>query len=101
MKKRKENESSENSDGDLPDWIHDGIIGLMADVIEPRPTFETAVEAVLGESLQYILIKDQDTGLNSIRYLQEKEAGRSGFIPFHRSKTWNSPEEKNRSSTGF
>lgn len=81
MKKRKENESSENSDGDLPDWIHDGIIGLMADVIEPRPTFETAVEAVLGESLQYILIKDQDTGLNSIRYLQEKEAGRSGFIP--------------------
>jgi len=56
-------------------------IGLIADIIEPEPSFETAVEAVLGESLQYILVKDQEAALCSINYLQSTSAGRSGFIP--------------------
>ena len=57
------------------------VIGLIADVVEPEPSYETAVEAVLGESLQYILVKDQKSGLDSINYLQTTGAGRSGFIP--------------------
>ena len=57
------------------------IIGLMADIIEAKPTFETAVEAVLGDALQYIIVKDQDAGLKAIEYLQSSSAGRSGFIP--------------------
>lgn len=59
---------------------HD-IIGLMADILEPEHTFETAVEAVLGESLQYVLTKDQHAGKESIEFLQENKAGRGGFIP--------------------
>jgi chromosome segregation protein len=57
------------------------IIGLMADIIEAKPTFETAVEAVLGDALQYIIVKDQDAGLKAIDYLQSSSGGRSGFIP--------------------
>jgi chromosome segregation protein len=57
------------------------IIGLMADIIEAKPTFETAVEAVLGDALQYIIVKDQKAGLKAIDYLQSSSAGRSGFIP--------------------
>jgi chromosome segregation protein len=57
------------------------ILGLMADVIEAKPTYETAVEAVLGDALQYIIVKDQQTGLKAIEYLQAHNAGRSGFIP--------------------
>ena len=57
------------------------IIGLMVDIIEAKPTYETAVEAVLGDALQYIIVKDQDTGLKAINYLQTAGAGRSGFIP--------------------
>ncbi len=57
------------------------ILGLMADIVEPEPSFEVAVEAALGESLQYILVKDQQTAHRSINYLQETAAGRSGFIP--------------------
>ena len=60
---------------------NNAILGLMADIIEPEPSFETAVEAALGESLQYILVKDQKTGLDAINYLQSNSAGRSGFIP--------------------
>lgn len=59
----------------------DGIISIMADIIEPKPSFETAVEAALGDSLQHILVKDQETGIGLIDYLQTHHAGRSGFIP--------------------
>jgi chromosome segregation protein len=58
-----------------------GILGLMADIVEPEPSYETAVEAVLGESLQYILVEDQKAGLGSIDYLQTTGEGRGGFIP--------------------
>ncbi|MFZ5569234.1 MAG: chromosome segregation protein SMC [Thermodesulfobacteriota bacterium] len=63
-----------------------GILGLMADIIEPQPGFENAVEAVLGESMQYILINHQEVGTDAIRFLQDNNAGRSGFIPVDRLK---------------
>ena len=59
----------------------DRIVGLLADVIEPEPEFQTAVEAALGESLQYIIVRDSATGIEAIEYLQSQIAGRSGFIP--------------------
>ena len=58
-----------------------GILGLMADIVEPKPSYETAVEAVLGESLQYILVENQKAGMGSIDYLQTTGEGRGGFIP--------------------
>jgi chromosome segregation protein len=58
-----------------------GILGLMADILEPDPAYGTAVEAVLGESLQYILVENQDTAVGAMDYLQKTGAGRSGFIP--------------------
>ena len=69
---------------DAPDFSQElsaKIIGLMADIIEAKPAFETAVEAVLGDALQYIIVQDQDAGLKAIDYLQSRNAGRSGFIP--------------------
>jgi len=59
----------------------DGIIGLLADLIEPAAGFENAVEAVLGEALQYVLVDNQGAGVAAIEYLQSSNAGRSGFIP--------------------
>lgn len=58
-----------------------GILGITADSIEPEPGFEIALEAVLGESLQYILVRDQQAGISSINYLKDSNAGRGGFIP--------------------
>ncbi|MDQ1331928.1 MAG: chromosome segregation protein, partial [Thermodesulfobacteriota bacterium] len=74
MKNRSGQDGSESG-------IADGIIGLMADIIEPESSFETAVEAALGESLQYILVRDQSAGNSLIQFLLHKNAGRSGFIP--------------------
>ncbi len=58
-----------------------GIIALVADTIDPAPDYFSAVEAVLGDYLQYILVQDQETGVRSIDYLQTDGKGRSGFIP--------------------
>ena len=66
--------------------LKDGIIGLIADMIEPESSYETAVEAVLGESLQYIMVKDVTTSLDAIDFLQAQNAGRSGFIPLSNLK---------------
>lgn len=57
------------------------IVGIMADIIEPEPGYEYAVEAVLGEALQYILVRDPSDGTDFIKYLRDEKAGRSGFIP--------------------
>jgi chromosome segregation protein len=71
----------------------DGILGLMADIVKPEPSFETAVEAVLGESLQYLIVNDQQTGSEAIDYLQVHNAGRSGFIPISSVKQQGSIQE--------
>jgi chromosome segregation protein len=57
------------------------ILGLLADIVESNPEYQPAVEAVLGESLQYVLVDAPDTGIRAIEYLQTNNAGRSGFIP--------------------
>jgi chromosome segregation protein len=59
----------------------EGIVRLVADVIEPEPAAAMAVEAALGETLQYIVVESQSAGLKAIDYLQRHNAGRSGFIP--------------------
>jgi chromosome segregation protein len=69
---------------DLPgisNELADNVQGLMADIIDADPAYETAIEAILGESLQYIIVDDQAAGVRAIDYLQQHNAGRSGFIP--------------------
>ncbi|MFZ0612344.1 MAG: chromosome segregation protein SMC [Desulfobacterales bacterium] len=68
-------EPSENEAGEKE------IVGLLADILEPTPEYQAAVEAVLGEALQYVLVDAPATGLRAIEYLQSHGAGRSGFIP--------------------
>ncbi|MBN2061209.1 MAG: chromosome segregation protein SMC [Deltaproteobacteria bacterium] len=59
------------------------ILGLVADVIQVEPKYEQAVETVLADKLQYIIVEDLDDGRESIEYLKRKEKGRSSFIPLN------------------
>ena len=61
------------------------ILGTIADAVTPENGYELALEASLGEALQFILVSDAKTGIDSINYLREKDAGRCGFIPLHQS----------------
>lgn len=55
--------------------------GLVADVVSAEPRFEAAVEAVLGDRLQYVIVNSQNDGLKSIDFLKQHGDGRSSFIP--------------------
>ncbi len=57
------------------------ICGLIADVIEPEPSYEDAVEAALGETLQYVIVREQQGGVAAIDFLQTHSGGRCGFVP--------------------
>ncbi|MBS1192499.1 MAG: chromosome segregation protein, partial [Nitrospirae bacterium] len=57
------------------------IHGLVADIIETEPKYETAIEAVLGDRLQNVVVGSQNDSLKAIEYLKSSGGGRSTFIP--------------------
>ncbi|MBI4816575.1 MAG: chromosome segregation protein SMC [Deltaproteobacteria bacterium] len=65
------------SEGSFLERVH----GLVADVITSEPRLETAIESVLGERLQYVIVRDQEEGIRSVEYLRRTQDGRSSFIP--------------------
>lgn len=58
-----------------------GCLGLVADIIQVPREYEKAAEAVLGEKLQYIVVKSQQDGVRAIDYLKSKCLGRGTFVP--------------------
>src|SRR5712671_1713958 len=59
----------------------DGVYGLVADVLRTDARHERAVEAVLGERLQLILVESHAAGLRAVDYLKRASQGRASFIP--------------------
>jgi len=68
-----------------------GVYGLIADCIETNPGFEKAVEAVLGDKLQYVLVESAKDGMDAIEYLKAKGAGRGSFVPVRDARPAASP----------
>ncbi|NLA73867.1 MAG: chromosome segregation protein SMC, partial [Deltaproteobacteria bacterium] len=56
------------------------VLGLVADIIKVDSKYEQAVEAVLSDRLQYILVENQEDGKEAVRYLKDKARGRGSFI---------------------
>jgi chromosome segregation protein len=61
-----------------------GIFGLVADVVSSAPEFENAVEALLGERLQYVIVESHAQGVEAIDYLKTAAEGRASLIPMAR-----------------
>ncbi len=67
---------------DLQPWTSSTAVrGVVADIVQPPPELETAVEAVLGERLGNIIVESHDVGVDAIAFLKTKSEGRSSFIP--------------------
>jgi chromosome segregation protein len=62
-------------------WCTGGVRGVVADIVQPPPELETALEAVLGERLGNIIVESHDVGVEAIEYLKSRSEGRSSFIP--------------------
>ncbi len=57
------------------------LLGAVADILEPDPPYEVPLEAVLGQKLQYLMVKDEEEAVHAIRFLKEESLGRGSFIP--------------------
>ncbi|MFB3926452.1 MAG: chromosome segregation protein SMC [Syntrophales bacterium] len=57
------------------------IFGVVADHIDVPREYETAVEAVLGEKLQYMVVQKAEDGIQAIDYLKKHASGRGSFVP--------------------
>jgi chromosome segregation protein len=67
---------------DAKPWAFDTAVrGLVADIVQPPPELEAAVEAVLGERLGNIIVESQEAGVDAIQFLKTRSEGRSSFIP--------------------
>jgi len=62
-------------------WSMGGVRGVVADIVQPPPELETALEAVLGERLGNIIVESHDVGVEAIEFLKSRSEGRSSFIP--------------------
>ncbi len=57
------------------------IMGLVADVLQVDTKYEQAVEAILADQLQYVIVETQEDGMLAVDYLKGNASGRSSFIP--------------------
>lgn len=58
-----------------------GVHGVLVSFIETSPEFETAIESVLGERLQGVIVETHSEGIKAVEYLKSQSAGRAQFIP--------------------
>ncbi|MCX7944701.1 MAG: chromosome segregation protein SMC [Deltaproteobacteria bacterium] len=65
----------------LDERISNGIMGLITEYIEVEPAYERAIESVLGEKLQSLIIREPEVGLYAIDFLKQTSSGRTTFIP--------------------
>ncbi|OGL46115.1 MAG: chromosome segregation protein SMC [Candidatus Schekmanbacteria bacterium RBG_16_38_11] len=63
------------------------ILGTLSDFIETSPGYEVAIEAVLKDRLQNIIVESQDDALKALEFLKESQEGRSSFIPLKPRQT--------------
>lgn len=54
--------------------------GSVADHLEVSSRYERAVEACLGELLQFVVVQDREDALRGLAYARERELGRCGFL---------------------
>src|SRR5439155_1329742 len=58
-----------------------GVVGTVADLLEVPPGMERAVEAVLGERLQWVVVERFEHARAAVAYLREHALGSATFLP--------------------
>ncbi|MCF8722900.1 chromosome segregation protein [Nitrospina gracilis] len=66
-----------NGAGEHVNGLHD----VLVDVVKAPAEFEAAVEAVMGEKLQSMIVDSYTDSVEAIRYLDQNKSGRGSFIP--------------------
>ncbi|HUS81297.1 MAG TPA: chromosome segregation protein SMC, partial [Armatimonadota bacterium] len=59
----------------------EGIHGVVGDMLEVPGKYETAVEAALGDQLQWVVCDTQEQALAAVEHLRERGLGYATFLP--------------------
>ncbi len=59
----------------------DGVLALVTDLIEARAEHLPAIEALLGERLQAIVVENEQAAVAALEFLKRRGEGRSSFLP--------------------
>jgi chromosome segregation protein len=62
--------------------------GALADHLDVEPSYERAVDALLGELLQYVLVEGHDDVDRALAHLASTRAGRCGFVVLEEERRW-------------
>ncbi|MCG8514053.1 MAG: chromosome segregation protein SMC [Halanaerobiales bacterium] len=72
-----------------------GLIGVVADLIKVEEKYELAIETALGSRLQHVVVEDDDTARQCVKYLKDNKGGRATFLPLNLVKGRESrPEQR-------
>ncbi len=66
-----------------------GVYGTVANIIQVPKEYETAIDMVLGGSLQNIVTENEDDAKLLINELRTRQAGRATFLPISSVKSFN------------
>ena len=58
-----------------------GVVGTVADLLEVPPGMERAIEAVLGERLQWVVVERFEHARTAVAYLRDNGLGSATFLP--------------------
>jgi len=64
-----------------------GVVGTVADLLDVPPGLERAVEAVLGERLQWVVVERFEHARAAVQQLRDQRAGAATFLPLERLST--------------
>lgn len=61
--------------------LQEGIVGVLAELIQVPAELETAVEMAMGTALQNIVTCNEESAKRAIEYLRSRSYGRATFLP--------------------
>ena len=61
-----------------------GVVGTVADLLEVEPGLERAVESVLGERLQWVVVERFEHARGGVAWLREHDHGSATFLPLEK-----------------
>ena len=61
--------------------IFSGIYDIVAELIDVDPKYQVAIETILQNSLQHIVVDNSDTAIRAVKFLKQNQGGRATFIP--------------------
>ncbi len=60
-----------------------GLIDVVAEIVSVEAEYEQAIETALGAKMQNIIVEDDQTARDAVRYLKQNNRGRATFLPLN------------------